>query len=100
MAVFFRKSSTPARPHPLEPQPDERIYGRNYHGPRPWVIGAAVLFVVLVLSYLAFVKTIPFVGKGYELHATFQNATTLSTNAAVRIAGVNVGKVTSVDAKG
>ena len=100
MAVFFRKSSTPARPHPAEPQPDERIYGRNYHGPRPWVIGAVVLFAALVLVYLAFVKTIPFVGKGYELHATFQNATTLSTNAAVRIAGVNVGKVTGVESKG
>src|SRR5262249_15635411 len=38
--------------------------------------------------------------RGYELHATFRNATTLKSNSPVRIAGVNVGSVTSVQPEG
>jgi phospholipid/cholesterol/gamma-HCH transport system substrate-binding protein len=80
--------------------PDERIFGRHYTGPRPWVIGAVVVLVLAALSYLAFVKEIPFTSKGYELHATFENAATLRSTAPVRIAGVNVGEVTSVERNG
>jgi phospholipid/cholesterol/gamma-HCH transport system substrate-binding protein len=100
MAFFLRSRGTATRPHPLEPQPDERIYGRHYHGPRPWVLGAIAALVVLVLSYLAFVKEIPFVDQGYELHATFENPASLRVDSPVRIAGVNVGEVTDVEPKG
>jgi phospholipid/cholesterol/gamma-HCH transport system substrate-binding protein len=100
MASFLRSRGATARPHPLEPQPDERIYGRNYRGPRPWVIGAIAALILAALTYLAFVKDIPFVGKGYELHATFQNVTTLRSDAPVRIAGVDVGEVTGIEANG
>lgn len=77
-----------------------RVTGRRDRGPQPWVIGAAVLALGVVLSYLAYTKEIPFTADGYQLHATFENAATLSTNAPVRIAGVNVGKVTSIEPKG
>ena len=63
-------------------------------------IGLVVAILFVVGFYLAFTKHIPFTGQGYELHATFENATTLKPDSPVRIAGVNVGKVTDVQAKG
>jgi phospholipid/cholesterol/gamma-HCH transport system substrate-binding protein len=100
MAYFLRDRGTAARPHPLEPQPDERIYGRHYRGPRPWVIGAIAAVILGALTYLAFVKDIPFVGEDYELHATFENVATLRRDAPVRIAGVDVGEVTGIESRG
>ena len=41
------------------------------------VIGLFVAILFVVGFYLAFTKHIPFTGRGYELHATFENATTL-----------------------
>jgi phospholipid/cholesterol/gamma-HCH transport system substrate-binding protein len=78
----------------------ERIFGRHYRGPRPWVIGAAIVVLLVVLSYIAYTKQLPFSGPGYELHATFENAATLRADSPVRIAGVNVGKVQSVEGVG
>jgi phospholipid/cholesterol/gamma-HCH transport system substrate-binding protein len=97
MRLLGRKQ---VRRHPEEPAPDERIFGRHYTGPQPWVIGAVVALVAVALIYLAFAKELPFTGKGYELHATFENAATLRSSAPVRIAGVNVGEVTSVERSG
>ncbi|MGI8462308.1 MAG: MlaD family protein [Solirubrobacterales bacterium] len=64
-----------------------------------------VLMVVFLLlgTYIAFaklVKTYPFDAKGQVVRAVFENAATLSKNSPVRIAGVNVGQVTSVNAIG
>ncbi len=50
--------------------------------------------------YLAFAKKVPFTSEGFQLHATFENATTLRATSPVRIAGVKVGEVTSVGADG
>ena len=58
----------------------------------------AILIAIGV--YLAFTKQIPFTSQGYELHATFENAATLRPTSPVRIAGVNVGEVTSVERRG
>jgi ABC-type transporter Mla subunit MlaD len=85
---------------PANPGPDERIFGRHYRGLGPFKIGLIVAILFVVGFYLAFTKHIPFTGHGYELHATFENATTLKPDSPVRIAGVNVGQVTSVEAKG
>jgi phospholipid/cholesterol/gamma-HCH transport system substrate-binding protein len=98
MSVFGRRSAAP--PHSTAPVPDERIWGRNYRGPRPWLVGIVLVAILTFASLLAFTKHVPFTSPGYELHATFQNAATLRTDSPVRIAGVNVGKVTSVQAKG
>jgi phospholipid/cholesterol/gamma-HCH transport system substrate-binding protein len=97
MAILRRRGRGAAHD---EQTADPRIWGRNYVGPHPWILGAVVALVLVALSYLAFVKEVPFADKGYELHATFENAATLRSSSPVRIAGVKVGEVTSVESNG
>lgn len=85
---------------PSKPVPDERVWGRKYHGPAPWIFGLALCLLLALGIYLAFAKKLPFAGDGYTLTATFENATTLQPSSPVRIAGVNVGEVTSVEPAG
>jgi phospholipid/cholesterol/gamma-HCH transport system substrate-binding protein len=97
---LFRRNRRPVRYKPWEEAPDPRIFGRSYRGPSPAKIGIFLVLLLLVASYLAFTKRIPFTSRGFELHATFENATTLKPQSPVRIAGVNVGKVVDVTSKG
>jgi phospholipid/cholesterol/gamma-HCH transport system substrate-binding protein len=97
MAIFrSRGPRSPYEEHPADP----RIFGRHYAGPHPWVLGLVVALVLLALTYLAFAKEFPWSGEGYTVKATFENAATLRTTSPVRIAGVNVGEVTSVEQQG
>ena len=89
-----------ARRHPDDPGADERIWGRHYLGPAPWVLGLFVTVLLAVGIYLAFAKELPWNDEGYTLEATFENTATLRESSPVRIAGVNVGEVTSVEADG
>jgi len=100
MSLFRRERRGPVRYKPWEEAPDPRIFGRSYRGPSPAKIGLVLVLILAVASYLAFTKRIPFTSPGFELHATFENATTLKPQSPVRIAGVNVGKVTSVTPNG
>jgi phospholipid/cholesterol/gamma-HCH transport system substrate-binding protein len=100
MSLFRRKQRGPVRYKPWEEAPDPRIFGRSYRGPSPAKIGLVLVLILALASYLAFTKRIPFTSQGFELHATFQNATTLKPQSPVRIAGVNVGKVTDVTSHG
>ena len=100
MSLLRRKPRVPPEARPAEPAPDERIFGRHYRGPRPVAIGLIVALLFVVGFYLGFTKRVPFTSRGYELHATFESATTLKPNSLVRIAGVNVGKVSSVEPEG
>jgi phospholipid/cholesterol/gamma-HCH transport system substrate-binding protein len=100
VSLLRRKPREPVRRDPQNPGPDERIFGRHYRGPRPAAIGLIVAILFVVGFYLGFTKRIPFTSRGYELHATLENATTLKPNSPVRIAGVNVGKVNTVEADG
>ena len=100
MSLFRRKRRGPVRYKPWEEAPDPRIFGRSYRGPSPAKIGLVLVLILALASFLAFTKRIPFIGRGYELHATFENATTLKPESPVRIAGVNVGKVVDVTSKG
>jgi ABC-type transporter Mla subunit MlaD len=72
------------------------------HGNRTpaWVLGLVLLAVIIAGSVLAYTKELPFTGDGYQLKATFENAATLRETSPVRIAGVNVGEVTAVEAEG
>ncbi len=79
---------------------DERLYRRGPRGLSRTAVGAIAVALILFGTYLAFAKEIPFAGKGYEAKAVFENAATLRTTAPVRIAGVNVGEVTNVEADG
>ena len=100
MSLLRRKPRGPVRRDPPEPGPDERIFGRHYRGLSPVAIGLVVAILFVVGFYLGFTKRVPFTSRGYELHATFESATTLKPNSLVRIAGVNVGKVSSVEPEG
>jgi phospholipid/cholesterol/gamma-HCH transport system substrate-binding protein len=59
---------------------------------------AGVLAVVVIglFTYFGFSKSNPFANP-YELHAIFDTANRLKERSPVRIAGVNVGKVTKVE---
>ena len=61
-----------------------------------WVIGLIMVFVLVVASYLAFTRNVPW-GGGTEVQAVFRSAQNLRPNSPVRIAGVEVGKVTKVE---
>jgi phospholipid/cholesterol/gamma-HCH transport system substrate-binding protein len=100
VSLLRRKPRGPVRRDPQNPGPDERIFGRHYRGPRPAAIGLVVALLFVVGFYLGFTKRVPFTGRGYELHAALENATTLKPDSPVRIAGVNVGKVYSVEPEG
>jgi phospholipid/cholesterol/gamma-HCH transport system substrate-binding protein len=97
---LLRRNRGPVKRDPQNPGPDERIFGRHYRGPSPAAIGLVVALLFVVGFYLGFTKRIPFTGRGYELHAALENATTLKPDSPVRIAGVNVGKVYSVEPEG
>jgi phospholipid/cholesterol/gamma-HCH transport system substrate-binding protein len=62
----------------------------------PFRAGAIAILVLVLATYFAFAKHVPFLTHHYQLKAVFQNATNLRTNSPVRIAGVNVGTVTNV----
>src|SRR3954452_10538000 len=59
-------------------------------------IGLIAVVLTFIGFYLAFTKTIPFVGHGYQLKAVFQDAQNVRANSPVRISGVEVGKVSDV----
>ena len=61
-----------------------------------WAVGLILVVVVGVLSVYAFTKTLPWADK-YSVQAVFANAGNVRPASPVRIAGVNVGKVTSVE---
>ncbi|MCB0876961.1 MAG: MCE family protein [Solirubrobacterales bacterium] len=79
---------------------NEGIYHRPPLGLSFFKTGVVVLIVLLVLVYFAFAKQLPWSSPGYTATATFVDASTLRQSAPVRIAGVNVGEVTSVEADG
>lgn len=74
---------------------------RNRSGRRlpNFAIGLIAVAVLIVLSYVAFTKNVPW-GGGTEVKVAFNSAQNLRTNSPVRIAGVEVGKVTKVEPLG
>ena len=87
-----------ARPTPPpSPQPkdyDERVY-RKGNPPHRVRNGLILIVLVIIGTYLAWTKAIPFQSH-FELHAVFKNAANIRKDSPVRIAGVNVGKVVSI----
>ena len=57
--------------------------------------GVIAALVVTVVVFFGFTKHVPFT-HGFRLNAVFQNANEIVKGTQVRIAGVNVGKVTKV----
>ena len=58
-------------------------------------VGLLAIVLISIATYFGFAKHIPFT-HGYRLHAVFQSSNNLRPGSPVRIAGVNVGKVTDV----
>jgi phospholipid/cholesterol/gamma-HCH transport system substrate-binding protein len=73
---------------------------RGHHdGMSPFRAGLLAIVVVAIACYFAFSRANPF-DSPYTFTAEFSNAANVKPNAAVRIAGVDVGRVTDVSAAG
>ncbi len=59
-------------------------------------VGLLAIVLIAIAAYFGFTKHVPFT-HGYRLHAVFVSSNNLRPGSPVRIAGVNVGKVESVD---
>ena len=68
---------------------------RDERGLTPFATGIVMIVVVAIGAYLAFTKSIPF-RHHFTIHAAFRSANNVQPSSPVRIAGVNVGKVTGV----
>jgi phospholipid/cholesterol/gamma-HCH transport system substrate-binding protein len=73
--------------------------------PKRTAVFAAMAFTLSCIGLMIFVwtqfgGTVPFSAQGYRVHALFSETGLLVPNADVRISGVNVGKVTAVQARG
>ena len=66
-------------------------------GMTPFAAGLIAVLVVGLGTFFAFTKANPFASP-YELEAVFANANRVAERSPVRIAGVNVGEVTKVEA--
>jgi virulence factor Mce-like protein len=71
--------------------------GRRGDRLSPFATGILALVVTVVACYFAFSQANPF-AKPYEVSGVFDNAANIKPRAAVRVAGIDVGKVTKIDA--
>jgi phospholipid/cholesterol/gamma-HCH transport system substrate-binding protein len=78
--------------------PDQRVPRKDRTGANPFTVGLVTLVVIGIAVFLGFTKHIPFT-HGYRVNAVFESANSIRKNSPVRIAGVNVGKVTGIDGK-
>ena len=65
-------------------------------GLAPFVVGAITIVLVLITAYFAYTKNNPF-SSPYELQAVVRSANEMKARSPVRMAGVEVGKVTKVE---
>ena len=73
--------------------------------PKRSAVAAALLFTLSCVGLIIFVwtefgGTIPFAAQGYRIKVSFTDTSLLVPNADVRIAGVNIGKVSAVSHSG
>jgi phospholipid/cholesterol/gamma-HCH transport system substrate-binding protein len=72
-------------------------YRRSAAGVPPLKAGLLALVLIALFAYFGFTKANPF-SNPYELKAVVDNARNLQERSVVRMAGVDVGKVTEVEA--
>jgi phospholipid/cholesterol/gamma-HCH transport system substrate-binding protein len=72
---------------------------RRRKGLPTFATGAIGAVLIIVFAYLAYTKFANPFANPYTVHAVFSNASGLRPDSLVRIAGVNVGKVTNVSSE-
>jgi phospholipid/cholesterol/gamma-HCH transport system substrate-binding protein len=65
----------------------------------PFRVGVVFLVIIVIAVYFGFTKHIPF-KHGFRLSGVFTSAVNVHAKSPVRIAGVDVGKVTSIEREG
>lgn len=73
-----------------------RIPRKDRRGLNPVVVGLVVLVAIGIGTYFGFSKHVPFT-HGFRVNAVFENANSVRKNSPVRIAGVDVGKVSAIE---
>ena len=73
-----------------------RRKGKKGRGFSPFWAGVIALVIVVVGTFFGYTKYNPF-ARPFELTAVFESANNLKPRSPVRIAGVNVGEVTTVE---
>ena len=68
---------------------------RRRAGMAPFTVGVIALIAIVIGCYLGFTKSIPF-RSHFEIQAAFNSSNNIKPGSPVRIAGVNVGKVSAV----
>jgi phospholipid/cholesterol/gamma-HCH transport system substrate-binding protein len=80
-------------------QPGKVVVVRRFQGRiNPVRAGLIATIIVLVMTFLAFSKSLPW-QDAFELKAVFQSVNNIRLDSPVRIAGVEVGKITKVEHK-
>src|SRR5690242_20268332 len=79
----------------MAPRP-HKTKRRDQRGMSKFAAGAIALVVIAIITWLGFTKNIPFT-HGYEVNAVFQTSGQIKKASPVRIAGVLVGKVQSIE---
>ena len=69
---------------------------RRRDGRSPFAVGLIALVVIGILVFLGFTKDIPFT-RPYQVKAVFTSSNGLRPDSPVRIAGVEVGKVKTIE---
>ena len=93
-----RDDEAPAMSGRRQTSDDERVPRKDRTGASPFVVGLVVLVVACIGVFFGFTKHVPFT-HGFRVQAVFQSANSIRKNSPVRIAGVNVGKVTKIEGK-
>ncbi len=75
-----------------------RVLRKDRTGANPVTVGVVALLVILLACFMAFRKDNPLT-TSFKLQAVFQTSNGVRANMPVRIAGVDVGKVTGVSAQ-
>ena len=73
-----------------------RVLRKDRTGADPVKVGAFIILAVLLVSWFGFTKDMPFT-RGFRFQAVFPSANSLTPKSPVRIAGVNIGKVVSIE---
>jgi phospholipid/cholesterol/gamma-HCH transport system substrate-binding protein len=71
--------------------------GRRRPAPSSFAVGATVLIVAVIVVWLGFSKDVPLINEPYEIKAAFSDTSGINKGSPVRIAGVDVGKVSNVE---